>query len=81
MMENIKILIEQANTKLNEVLEQLEVLEAEKKEIISLYENAKPSEKVLLEVKMKKSEEQYKKLCNNILTLSEKVKVLKKHCE
>lgn len=80
-MENIKILIEQANTKLNEVLEQLEVLEAEKKEIISLYENAKPSEKVLLEVKMKKSEEQYKKLCNNILTLSEKVKVLKKHCE
>lgn len=80
-MENINILIEQANTKLNEILEQLEVLETEKNEIISLYENAKPSEKVLLEVKMKKSEEQYKKLCNNILTLSEKVKVLKKHCE
>ncbi len=78
-MENIDKLLEQANTSLNNKLQQLEVLEAEKKEIISMYEVAKPTEKVLLEVEMKKSEEKYKNLCDEVLTLSEKVKKLKKH--
>lgn len=78
-MENINKLVEQVNARLNEILEQLEVLETEKKEIISQYENAKPSEKILLEVEMKKSEEKYKKMCEDILKLSEKVKDLKKH--
>lgn len=77
-MENINKLLEQANSILNEKLEQLEVLETEKKEIISMYEKAKPTEKVLLEVEMKKSEEKYKNLCDEVLILSEKVKKLKK---
>lgn len=78
-MENIDKLLGQANTSLNNKLQQLELLEAEKKEIISMYENANPAEKVLLEVEMKKSVEKYKNLCNEVLTLSEKVKKLKKH--
>lgn len=78
-MENINKLLEQANTILNEKLEQLDVLETEKKEIISMHEKAKPAEKMLLEVEMKKSEEKYKNLCDEVLTLSEKVKKLKEH--
>ena len=76
-MENINKLLEQANTILNEKLEQLEILETEKKEIISMYKKARPTEKVLLEVEMKKSEEKYKNLCDEVLTLAEKVKKLK----
>lgn len=78
-MEKINKLIQQANVSLNDKLEQLEVLEAEKKELISMYVNAKPTEKVLLEVEMKKSEQKYKKLCDEVIKLSEKVKKLK-HC-
>ena len=78
-MTNINKLLEQTNTILNEKLELLEALETEKKEIISMYKNAKPVEKVLLEVDMKKSEEKYKNLSDEVLTLSGKVKKLKKH--
>ena len=78
-MENINKLLEQTNIMLNKKLEQLEVLEIEKKEIISMYENANPAKKVLLEVAMKKSEEKYKKLCDEVLKISEKVKKMKKH--
>lgn len=79
-MENMDKLVEQTNTMLNEKLEQLEVLEAEKKEIISMYENAQSSEKALLEVEMKKSEKNYKNLCDEVFALAEKVKKLKKRC-
>lgn len=78
MMENIDKLLEQANTSLNDKLQQLEILETEKKEIVSMYEKARPTEKVLFEVEMKNSEEKYKNLCNEVLTLSEEVKKLKK---
>ena len=76
-MENIDKLLGQANAILNEKLEQLEVLEVEKKKIISMYEQANIAQKKLLEVEMKKSEEKYKNLCNEVLTLSDKVKKLK----
>lgn len=77
-MENINELLKQANDSLNNKLEQLEILESEKKQIIELYEKLKPADKVLLEVEMKKSEEKYKNLCDNVLILCEKVKKLKK---
>ena len=76
-MENIDKLLGQANAILNEKLEQLEVLEVEKKTIISMYEQANIVQKKLLEVEMKKSEEKYKNLCDEVLTLSDKVKKLK----
>lgn len=78
-MENIDKLLEQANVILNDKLQQLELLEAEKKEIISMYENARQAEKLLIEVEMKKSEKKFKNLCDEVLILSEKVKKLKKH--
>ena len=77
-MEKIDKLLEIASDSLDDKLQQLELLEEEKKEIISKYENANDTQKKLLEKEMKKSEEKYKNLCDEVLTLSEKVKKLKK---
>lgn len=77
-MEDLDKLLEQANLSLNKKLKKLDVLEKEKHEIIDRYENATPADKILLKIEMKKSEEKFKKLCNEVLTLSEKVKKLKK---
>lgn len=77
-MENIDKLLEEVNATLSDKLQQLELLEIEKKSIIEHYENAKPAEKLLFEIEMKKSEEKYKNLCDEVLALSDKVKKLKK---
>lgn len=77
-MENVEKLVKQAREILDSKLEELKVLEAEKQEIISQYEIANQTGKSLLEIKMKNSEAKYKKLYEEVLTLSEKVKVLKK---
>lgn len=77
-MENVEKLVKQAREILDSKLEELKVLEAEKQEIISQYEIANQTGKSLLEIKMKNSEAKYKKLYEEVLTLSEKVKILKK---
>ena len=77
-MEKVDKLLEQANEILNEKLEQLEVLEEEKKKIVLLYEKVDLNKRVLIEKEMKKSIDRYKKLCDEVLMLSVKIKKLKK---
>lgn len=76
-MENIDKLIDKVNANLNEKLKQLEILEYEKKVIIEQYNKTKSSERLLIEIEMKKSVEKFKKLSEEVLMLSEKVKKLK----
>ncbi len=76
-MGNINKVLEQANAILNEKLAQLDFLEAEKRELILLYLNANLNDKKFYEAEMKKSEEKYYNLCNEVLMLAEQVKGLK----
>ena len=78
-MQDIKKIIKQATETLNRKLQQLEVLQAEKQQIIEQCQNATPDEMILLEQKMKRSEEKYKTLCDDVLEFSQKVKMLKKN--
>lgn len=77
-MRDINKLLQEANANLNNKIKQLEILESEKKKIIEMYETAKPTEKILLEVEMKKSIKNYKQLLNKVLNFSKNVKKFKK---
>lgn len=77
-MRDINKLLQEANANLNNKIKQLEILESEKKKIIEMYETAKPTEKILLEVEMKKSIKNYKQLLNEVLNFSKNVKKFKK---
>ena len=80
-MHNIENLLQQANKILNQKLEQLKVLEAEKKQIMEQYSKATSAQKSRIEIEMQKSEQKYKILCEEVLELSQKVKDLKqKYC-
>lgn len=76
-MQNIENLLQQANKILNQKLEQLKVLEAEKKQIMEQYSKATSAQKSQIEIEMQKSEQKYKILCEEVLELSQKVKNLK----
>ena len=72
-MSDIEKLVEQINDELVVKMEQLEVLEKEKREIIDRYAVANSAEKYLLEIEMKKSEDKFKNLCDEVLAISKKV--------
>ena len=76
-MQNIENLLQQANKILNQKLEQLKVLEAEKKQIMEQYSKATSAQKSQIEIEMQKSEQKYKILCEEVLELSQKVKNVK----
>ena len=78
-MKNINELINQANISLNDKLLKLDALEKEKMQILEKYKYCKQEEKSLIEVEMKKSEKNFKNLCDEILLLSQKVKNLKNY--
>ena len=79
-MDKIDKMLEQAKLALNDYVKQFELLEKEKKKIISLYKKATQKDRTILEEKMKESEAKYKKLCEEIMLFSLKVKKLKKQC-
>ena len=78
-MEDLEKMIEQINLILDIKLKKLDALEREKKEILSRYIKANSSEKSLIEHEMKESEKKFKKLNEDVLKLSQKVKKLKKN--
>ena len=78
-MDKIDKMIEQARSGLNECLNQLKMLEDEKKKIIELYKKAEPQDRVVLEKKMKESEAKFKKLYEDTMLFSVKIKELKNH--
>ncbi len=76
-MVEIDEIIKLANLSLNDKLNQLEVLEEEKIQILLRYQKSSLQERKLIEKEMKESEERFKKLSEEVSALSEKVKKLK----
>jgi hypothetical protein len=77
-MDNINEVLKKAKAKLDEKLSELEVLEADKKDILIRYEKVNKEERELIEKEMKESEEKFKSLSEEVLIFAEKVKELKK---
>ena len=78
-MDKLDKMIEQARSGLNECLNQLKMLEDEKKKIIELYKKAEPQDRVVLEKKMEESEAKFKKLYEDTMLFSVKFKEFKNH--
>ena len=76
-MKNINRKLFEANMYLKTLLEQLDILEKEKEYIIKIYNEVNESQKMFIEIEMKKNEEKFRKLYEETVKLSEKVKSLK----
>ena len=76
-MKNINKHIKDTTIILNNIMNELDQLELEKKQILERYQNAKPEEKPLIEQEMIESEKKFKNLYEAITALSDKVKKLK----
>ena len=79
-MENINIddTIKEIETKVDDILKRLEILEKEKEQIIQKYKTSDESEKNLITIAMVESEQKFSSLYNEILSISKRVKKLKK---
>ena len=76
-MKNINKHIKDTTIILNNIINELDLLELEKKQILERYQNAKPEEKPLIEQEMIESEKKFENLYEAITALSDKVKKLK----
>lgn len=79
-MNKLDKMLEQSKFVLNNYVKQLEILDLEKKKIVSLCKNASLKDRVNLEEKMKASEEKYKKLYEEVTLFALQVKKMKKQC-
>lgn len=80
-MENIEKQLNQFEKSLEDKLKALDVLEAEKLDIMERYVDADEKSRATIEKEMKASEEKFKILAEETLALKEKIKKLKKKGE
>lgn len=76
-MEKVNKYVKQASTILNNIMDELNFLEIEKKQLIARYKNATPKQKSLIEKQMLESENKFKNLYAAISELAVQVKSLK----
>ena len=76
-MKNISEYVKEATIILNNISDELNHLEAEKKQIIARYKKATPEQKSLIERQMIESENKFKDLYAALSELSDNVKKIK----
>ena len=77
-MEDIEIKLKTLKNTLNERLKELEILEIEKNDIMDRYSKANKAERAIIEKEMRLSEESFKSLSENVLSITQEIKKLKK---
>lgn len=77
---NVEQKLKEYTLALEDLNKQLKELEIEKEILKESYNSSSDKEKAAIAIMMKESEEKFKKLCDETLKLSLKVKNLKKQC-
>ncbi len=76
-MKSVEEQIKEFKQKLERINQELEVLEMEKQEILKVFEKADENQRKVIAKEMKASEQRFKNLCDEIISLSASVKKLK----